>query len=327
MTGTSERILLADVGGTHVRFAQAVRAGGRLELAERFRAAGDAYETFAGAMEGYLAGRTESFSGAALGVAGVPKDGEARLLHRNWTISAGRVADRIGSGRVLLCNDFAALSRSAPHLEPGRTETLWPGACDAGAPVVVGGPGTGFGMGVLAPDPVRGWRVLAGEGGHQTFSPRGAFEHAFCERLAGRAGYVSNELVASGSGFPMVMSVLGEVFGRDMSAMGEEDVRAGAVAGEEACLALCRLRAAAVMTALGNAALLVNARGGVFIAGGVSVRLAPWLAEPEAMSRFFDRGPRSAMMRDFPIRLILCDEAGLTGSAHLWTDVYGEGPG
>ena len=39
------------------------------------------------------------------------------------------------------------------------------------------------------------------------------------------------------------------------------------------------MRARAVMTSMGNLALVANATGGVFIAGGVALHIEPWLRE------------------------------------------------
>ena len=74
------------------------------------------------------------------------------------------------------------------------------------------------------------------------------------------------------------------------------------------------------MTSIGNMTLVANATGGVFIAGGVSQRLEPWLKERSALDRFYKRGVREDLMKPIPINLIASEAAPLIGSAHLWRD-------
>jgi glucokinase len=315
-----QRLLVGDIGGTNVRFALAEAASDGVCVSHVWKRPGTAFDSFEAALGAFADEVGGSFDGAAIGVAGVVENGRCRLLHRDWAVSTQSVASLIGAARIVMVNDFAALSRAAPHLGAGALRRFWDGAPLAGAPAVVGGPGTGFGLGLLAPLTGGAWRVFSGEGGHQAFAPQTDLEWAVAGRLRAVSGHVSCEGVASGSAFRAVLAAFGDIFGRPVDGLSEEDVRARALAGEELCVSFCRLRAACVMTVLGDAALLINARGGVFIAGGVSRRLAPWLGETQALARFFERGPRVEMMRAMPIDLIDTDDAAFTGAAHLWLD-------
>jgi glucokinase len=102
--------------------------------------------------------------------------------------------------------------------------------------------------------------------------------------------------------------------------LSQQEVIDRAKAGEGVALEFCRIRARCVMTAMGNVALVANTTGGVFIAGGVSRRLEPWLKELSAIERFRKRGPRSDLVGPIPIRLIVSDGAPLIGAAKLWLD-------
>ena len=95
---------------------------------------------------------------------------------------------------------------------------------------------------------------------------------------------------------------------------------AAAQAGDAAAAEFCRIRARAVMTSLGNLALVATATGGVFVAGGVAQHLEPWLKERGALDRFYQRGVRSGMVKPIPISLIVSEAAPLIGVAHLWLD-------
>jgi glucokinase len=79
------------------------------------------------------------------------------------------------------------------------------------------------------------------------------------------------------------------------------------------------------MTAMGNLALVANATGGAFIAGGVSQHLEPWLRERASLERFYARGVRSGLMEPIPVSLVVSESAPLTGVAHLWRDEQARG--
>jgi glucokinase len=96
-------------------------------------------------------------------------------------------------------------------------------------------------------------------------------------------------------------------------------------AGDPLSLEFCRIRAATVMTAMGDLALACNATGGVFVAGGVSQHLEPWLREKAALDRFYQRGPRTELMAPIPISLISSEQAPLIGAAKLWLDQQARG--
>jgi len=96
-------------------------------------------------------------------------------------------------------------------------------------------------------------------------------------------------------------------------------------AGDALALEFCRIRARATLTCMGNMALMSNATGGVFVAGGVSQRLEPWLKEPATLDRFYKRGVRTGLVKPIPINLIASEAAPLIGSAYLWLDEQARG--
>ena len=100
----------------------------------------------------------------------------------------------------------------------------------------------------------------------------------------------------------------------------QQDVIDAAQQGEAFALEFCRLRARCVMTTIGDLSLVANSTGGVFLAGGVTQRLIPWLKEKAALDCFYQRGPRTALLARFPIRNITSEAAPLIGAAHLWRD-------
>ncbi len=313
-------ILVGDIGGTNVRFALVEARSGNLTTRHIWKRRGEDYPTFDAAIDAFRTEVPANIDGVSLGVAGPVRGDRVQLLHRDWSIDGARLAARLGVARAVIVNDFMPMARSAPDLLAGDLKEIASGAADAEGAVAVGGPGTGFGLAVLRRIGKDGWVVIGGEGGHQAFAPQSRFEWKVVERLSERVGYISNEIVAAGAGFDETLAAVSDVMGLSCEPLTPADVEERAAKGDALSLEMCRLRAATVMTALGDAALAVNATGGVFIAGGVAVKLEPYLREHAALARFYERGPRSEMMSRIPIRMIVSEEAPLLGAARLWLD-------
>jgi glucokinase len=325
-------LLVGDIGGTNVRLALArLTDDGGVAISDVWRRPGSDFPDFGAAIAAYLGAGRGRIAGASFGFAGPVSRGEVQLLHRDWTIRRADLQAQLGVERVVLVNDFFAMARSAPELGAADLHEIAPGTVDRAGSLAVGGPGTGFGVAVLRRfhdetlDSGAGWAVVGGEGGHQAFAPQTELEWSIAKRLKAELGYVSNEVVASGSGFEPTLAALAHAMGVPRQALTPSDVIERAGTGEALSVEMCRLRARTVMTAMGNTALACNATGGVFIAGGVSVYLEPWLKEREALDRFYRRGPRTALMTGIPIQLIVSETAPLVGSALLWRDEQGRG--
>jgi len=316
---TSDAILVGDVGGTNVRFALAYASDGRITLSEIWKRAGADFPEFNDALDAFLSETGARPAGASLGLAGVVASDHVNLLNRGWIVDLAAVRARLKGGRLTAANDFIAMARAAPELDADGLEPIRSGKRDPRGSAAVGGPGTGFGIAILRRI-ARGWVVAGGEGGHQAFAPQTPLEWELAEAMRRRGVDVSNELVAAGAGFELTRDCLAEVMGLRARAMSPREVIAAGLEGDAFASAFCRLRAATVMTAMGNLALICNASGGVYIAGGVARHLAPWLDEPEALARFHNRGPHTPLLETFPINMIVSDAAPLLGAAHLWLD-------
>ena len=317
-------ILVGDAGGTNVRFAVARVEDGRVVLSEVWKRAGADYPSFESALDAFCSETKPAIIGASFGFAGVIEDGHVELLNRGWDVDLGAVKQRLAVERIVAVNDFFAMARSAPELGGDQVRVIAPGAPDPHGNIAVGGPGTGFGVGILRWSE-QGWVVVAGEGGHQAFTPETEIEWKLAEKLRKTHGYVSNEMVAAGVGFEDTRDALFEIMGLKEKKLSQAEVIDAANAGDAVALELCRLRARTVLTAMGNMALAANSTGGVFIAGGVSQRLAPWLTERAALDRFYQRGPRIWLMKPIPVSLIASEAAPLIGSVHVWRDQQARG--
>lgn len=317
------RVLVGDIGGTNVRFGHArLGASGRPELEEISVLPGDRFCCFDDALQTYLAENEAARQSPALfAFAGPVSNGVVRLTNRDWTIDRRKLAAKTGLSEVKLVNDYAAMARAVPELDPGSFRVLHSGNLSrTRAPMLVAGPGTGLGMATLVPTGRESWHVITGEGGHSAFAPRTDREWALYQQLLKKHDYVSKELVLSGSGFDSVHRALCEIDGVEWIQTSPAEILERADDGDPIAQDICQIRASATLDALGNAALINGAQGGVVITGGVAEHLVDWLLRPSVLARFFQRGPMSDYMTPIPIRLLLRGEAALIGAAALHFD-------
>lgn len=272
-------MLLADIGGTHARFAWADGAGGHsepliLKVAD--------HPSLDAALEVALAGRR--VQRALLALAGPVRGDRCVLTNSHW----GEIdARRLGIERVTLLNDLEAQAWLLPHLAPADTVRLGGGAGDASAPMLLVSPGTGLGVALHVP----GHGPVATEGGHATLAGADAREDAVLARLRARFGHASAERALCGAGF----SHLAEAMGCDDHA-----------AVEAMYLAL-------LAGFCGSLALATGARGGVCLSGSILNARHAGLLEAAFHRRFVAKGRFAGWLGDLPLRLIVLAEPGLAG--------------
>lgn len=308
-------ILVGDVGGTNVRFAIARRVQTKIVI-EHFQKFGDDNAlSFEQMLKLYLDQLPLKPARACFALAGPIDDGEVLLTNRGWTVSERHLQQTFGFDNVLLINDFAAMARSVPEADFDGLQAVIDGKPLANAPILVAGPGTGFGVATLFKSPSGRWSVITGEGGHMAFAPRDDLEFRLSRILLREQGYVSNELVASGSGLDAVHSAFCEIFGRERVDLSPKEMRQHADNGDEMFQKLIQVRANTVMSAVGDLVLANGAMGGVVLAGGVTERLVDYLKSDDARLRFQQRGAISHYIRKCPVRMMVDPHAPLIGAA------------
>lgn len=316
----AEGVLVGDVGGTNVRFACVRPADGSYAISEFQKLRGDDFDGFDAALQTFLERSGLDVAGrrAVFALAGPVRDGVVKLTNRDWTVNAAALEGRFGLSSVRLVNDFKAMGRAVPELGPDAFVPVKPGTADGSAPIIVAGPGTGFGVATLLPSSGSGgWRVLSGEGGFMAYAPQTDLEFELARLLRDEQGYVHTEAVCAGIGLESVHRALCRIFERDFEAMPPGEMLTRAAGGDEMFLELCRIRARGTLRAIGDLVLANGALGGVAIAGGVSQRLIDYLREPDAIDAFTRRGRNSAYMEPVPIRLLSDGRAPLIGCAAL----------
>lgn len=320
----SGRAIVADIGGTHARFAR-VDAAGQLSDIQCYPL--DRFESCEAAISAYLAVSGGYAEAAALAVAApVSSDCHSiRLTNGGWTIDSDALAARFGMRRIQLLNDFAALALALPWLGTADLHQLCGGTGARHSTKAVLGPGTGLGLATLV-HTGRGWQAVAGEGGHVTLAAADAREAAIIAVAREAHSHVSAERLLSGSGLPLLYRCVcaADQLACDASLITPKAVVAAAVAGDLACRATIETFLRMLATVAANLALTVGASGGVYLAGGVLAGLGPLLDPSEFSRRFCAKGRFSAYLADVPVYVILASTPALIGAARALHDADSE---
>ena len=314
-------VLLADLGGTNIRFALADAATAmplRDDSIRRYRV--DGFPSLAQAARGYL---DEIGSGARSGVFAVAGrvDGDSvRITNHPWTIGIEATRAALGMDNLIVKNDFEAMAHSLLLLAPTDLRSIGP----ARPPTVgsrtdqtfaVVGPGTGLGVGGLFRRDGH-YHAIASEGGHIAFAAGTDEEIEVLKILHRRFGRVSVERVVSGQGLTNLYLALCKLDGRPHDDLSPADVTDRAGRGvDAACVRAVELCAALLGSIAGDFVLAYGGWDGVYLAGGLAIHLLPWLERGAFRERFEDKGRFASAMTCVPSQAIVHHDPGLLGAA------------
>ena len=308
--------LLADIGGTTVRFALQRRGRNPSSL---LRVACADFRRFEDALDDFLAECGERPDAAGLAVAAIQGSDRIAMTNNPWEFSARALRRRYGFKRLEIVNDFAALARSVPKLRGTDIRAVGGGKAVAGESVAVIGPGTGLGVAGLVPaaPPI----LISGEGGHVTLAPANDRESEILGVLRKRFGHVSAERVLSGPGLVNLFAAICALEGEEAPRATAPGIVRRALDGSSAfCAEALAVFCAMLGTAAADAALTLGARGGVFIGGGIVPKLGDFFAASPFRRRFESKGRFSGYLAAIPTFVIARDDAALLGLAALLDD-------
>jgi len=312
--------LVGDVGGTNARLAL-VDSEGHIRHPKTYAARdyGSLTEIIATYLEQTVGRRRPPR--CVLAVAGPVVDGEISFTNLNWRLSEGELVGTFEFEAARLINDFVAQAMAAPLLPAENLRRIGPEVRGAdGAPLVVLGAGTGFGVAALARSD-RGDLPIACEGGHASWAPYDDVEIEVLKILRRRHGRVSVERVLSGPGMFDLYRALGQVMELEAGLPDEKAVAAAGDSGDPLAVETLDRFCGVLGSVAGDIALTHGARGGVFVSGGIAPRLFDRLAAGGFRKRFEDKGRLSDYVADIPTQLIAHPYAALVGASRTLTQL------
>ncbi|MBL8471125.1 MAG: glucokinase [Rhodocyclaceae bacterium] len=304
--------LVADIGGTNARFAL-VHAG-HAPHAERTLPCAE-YPDVLSAARAYLTEFGAAPRRACLAVATPIIGDHVAFTNSPWQFSIEATRDALQLERLLLINDFTAQAWALPLLTAADLYKVGRGRQVPGAPMGVVGPGTGLGVSGLVANG-KHWVALQGEGGHASFSPANEFEANVLRAVWRQFPHVSCERLISGVGLPYLYSAVAALEGRLGEAPTAAAITDAALAGTDPlCRTVLDTFCAMLGTVAGNLALMLGARGGIYIAGGIVPRLGDFFAQSPFRERFEAKGRYQTYLSEIPTYVILSKSSALLGAA------------
>jgi glucokinase len=255
---------------------------------------------------------------AGFGVAGPVIDHRVKATNLPWVVDAAALAKQLATDHIVLLNDLEATGYSLGILQPSEISTLNRGVAAPKSTKALIAAGTGLGEAFLM------WNgdhyvVGSSEGGHTDFAPRTDREIELLRYLKKRHEFVSVELILSGRGFRAIHEFLDAVV-RHASFNGHEDDAAPEItrlglAGEcPVCVQTLDLWVDIYGAEAGNLALKFLARGGVWVAGGIAVKIRKKMEDGSFFRAFCEKEKFAALLAQIPIHMVLNEEAPLLGA-------------
>ncbi|MFN2099684.1 glucokinase [Altererythrobacter sp. MF3-039] len=315
---TTREIVVADIGGTHARFALAEVEDGRcVSLGEPVKMQTSEHASLHTAWEAFGASLGRDLPSAAGIAIAAPIAGDTiKMTNNPWIVRPAQIAQRLGLDAHVLINDFAAVAHAVDGVDAAHLMHLT--GPDDPLPddgiISIVGPGTGLGIAALLRTRSE-THVIATEGGHTDYAPLDSVEDRLLARLREKHPRVSVERVVSGPGFRTIFEVIAELEGRDMPKGDDKALWTMALEGKDSVAEAALDRFCLCLGAEAGDVALAHGPGPVVIAGGLGYRLRDYLPRSGFAERFTAKGRYTSLMRTLPVKLITHPEPGLFGAA------------
>jgi len=308
--------LIADIGGTHIRFARTDDTGTFGEVSVLTCA--DHTDLYA-AVTAYLT-TTPTIPApkrAAFAIACTPCRDRVQMTNLDWAFSCKQLRHQLNLDHLEVINDFTAIAHAVPHLTAQDLRQIGSGKAQADSPVGILGPGTGLGISALIPAP-RGAIALQTEGGHATLAASTDVEAQVIEILRRRFGHASAERALSGPGLVNLYEALAAQSGAPAAPLTPAQVTAQGLANPESiCGQAVEMFCTLLGTVAADLALTLGAHGGIYIAGGIVGKLGAAFDTSGFRQRFQTKGRFSAYLADIPTSVITHPQPALVGLSQV----------
>ncbi|WP_108482078.1 glucokinase [Oceaniglobus ichthyenteri] len=309
--------LVADIGGTNTRVALAKGAQILPETVQRFRNA--TYDGLGAVLREYLTAQGNlDCGGACVAVAGPVHDGRATLTNLDWTIDRDTLINATKAEKVSILNDLQAQGHALGHLDEANLCCILKGqpAGEHAAKLVIG-VGTGFNAAPVY-NTETGRYVPPAEAGHTNLPICSDADLRLSRFVKAEHGFAAVEDVLSGRGITHIYSWLSCEAGARRDLTSTEIMDALARRSDPIAVETGRVFTRMLGTVAGNLALNTLPFGGVYLVGGVSQAITPYLEEFGFGAAFHDKGRFGPFMEQFAVSVVEDDYAALTGCAgHL----------
>jgi glucokinase len=318
MREPANRIVSADIGGTHARFVIASIEASGVKLGEPVTLRTRDYASFESAWEEFeRQSQTELPRELAIAIAGPIDGAELSLTNSQWRFNRDRIVDQLGLSSIVLMNDFGAVA----HAVATADDTVLLHIAGPNKPlpkrgiVTIAGPGTGLGAALLVRRDKDDYEIIETEAGHIDFSPLDVVEDRIVVELRKTFRRVSAERLVSGPGLRNIYDVLGMIEGKPAAIRDETELWSAALGQKDHLATVALDRFCMCLGAVAGDFALAHGAGAVVLAGGIGKRLKDHLPLSGFADRFVAKGRFSSRLASMPVKLITHPEPGLLGAA------------
>lgn len=314
-------ILAGDLGGTKSNLGTFEPRNGTLVPVAEEHLDSHKYASVEDLVQDFIRQTKSSCSAACFGVAGPVVDNTVRASNLPWMIQGDSLARLLKVPRVRLLNDLEATCYGLEVLAPEELVCIHEGTKDERANKVIIAAGTGLGEGVMFWDGNRHFPSPT-EGGHSDWAPHTEQQADLWRFLKARNEIVSIEIILSGRGFKSLHQFLNpsehhpefddpKVDPAPIITQGALEKTCGT------CVATLDLWVDIYGSEAGNLAIRNVARGGIFVAGGIAVKILSKLKDGRFAKAVADKEKLGYLLSQIPIYVVLNEKAPLLGAAHV----------
>jgi glucokinase len=321
-------ILAGDIGGTKSTLILFSQQGSLLQPAFRARMGTRESSSAVELVESFLAHASREgvafreLEMASLACAGAVVEGRVVTNNLPWTVETETLAKCLGlpPNRMLLLNDLVAAAASLNHLTEDDFLPLNEARAQPRAPKALIAAGTGLGEALLFWDGHR-YRIFPSEASLTDFAPRNDRELLLVHSLRQRMPRVCCEEIVSGRGFRAIHQIIfpgvQHAWFDDPSINPAAKITQQALDGAcAACVETLQIWTEAYAAEAGNMALRVLPFGGVYVAGGIALKILPKMKDGTFVRVFSDKALLSKELARIPIYVVLNEDAPALGAAH-----------
>lgn len=313
--------LVADIGGTNARFALVDDAESTPIQPRKLRCAD--YPTLVEAVTSYL----EQVSlgkpwQAAMSIASPVTGDELNMTNHIWSFSVRETRQALGLQYLKVLNDYTALALALPFLGEDQCIKVGAGEILVGHPKAVLGPGTGLGVSGVVPAGDH-WIPLESEGGHVSYGPVDTREQQIIDVIREKMIHVSAESLISGPGLSLIYEAITKLNDGEAKKLSPGEVTELALKDRNAMAAeALEVFCGIFGTVSGNLALTLGARGGVYIGGGIILKILDTFMHSSFRERFEQHGRLTKYLQKIPTYVINTDYLALTGAVVALDKAY-----
>jgi len=318
--------LIADIGGTNIRLAQAiVTTEAEINIVDIETYQCKSFSSLVEVVAHYI--NVKELDGLVINACfaiACPVDKDLiTMTNLPWQFSQKELKISLKLNNLSFINDYTAIAMAIPLLTEQQKIKIGGGASVIGKPISVCGPGTGLGVANLIPLTVAGneqWHCISGEGGHIDFAATNDTEQQVLNYIQAIKGRVSYEQLLSGYGLEQIYQALLCIDNAketsNTSKRSPQEITTNAINGTcNLCVQTLTVFCDVLGSFAGNLALIMNSQGGVYIAGGIVPRFIDYLKSSDFRTRFESKGRLAHITEQAPTYVITEQHPGLLGAA------------